>query len=177
MPSLFALCIAHWFTSLSTLARYDEPGLNLALRIFILHCYQVRPHSSVLRWWVHKGRNSTVRRLSIPLPYFMLGRALSLFALCIAHWFTSLSTLARYDEPGLNLALRIFILHCYQVRPHSSVLRCLVQMWLAAHQLIHNPNATHHSFGDSRARHALDGVRILRYLIPTTACTNQVHTR
>ena len=49
VPSLFALCIAHWFTSLSTLARYDEPGLNLALRIFILHCYQVRPHSSVLR--------------------------------------------------------------------------------------------------------------------------------
>ena len=43
------MCIAHWFTSLSTLARYDEPGLNLALRIFILHCYQVRPHSSVLR--------------------------------------------------------------------------------------------------------------------------------
>ena len=34
VPSLFALCIAHWFTSLSTLARYDEPGLNLALRIF-----------------------------------------------------------------------------------------------------------------------------------------------
>ena len=43
------ICIAHWFTSLSTLARYDEPGLNLVLRIFILHCYQVRPHSSVLR--------------------------------------------------------------------------------------------------------------------------------
>ena len=61
--------IAHWFTSLSTLARYDEPGLNLALRIFILHCYQVRPHSSVLRWWVHKGRNSTVRRLSISTQY------------------------------------------------------------------------------------------------------------
>ena len=88
MPSLFALCIAHWFTSLSTLARYDEPGLNLALRIFILHCYQVRPHSSVLRWWVHKGRNSTVRRLSISLPYFMFGRALSwgsAFAVCIVH--------------------------------------------------------------------------------------------
>ena len=29
MPSLFAWCIAHWFTSLNTLARYDEPGLNL----------------------------------------------------------------------------------------------------------------------------------------------------
>ena len=27
---------------------YNEPGLNLALRIFILHCYQARPHSSVL---------------------------------------------------------------------------------------------------------------------------------
>ena len=49
VPPLFALCNVHWFTSLSTLARYDEPGLNLALRIFILHCYHVRPHSSVLR--------------------------------------------------------------------------------------------------------------------------------
>ena len=88
VPSLFALCIAHWFTSSSTLARYDEPGLNLGLRIFILHCYQVRPHSSVLRWWVHNGRNSTVRRLSISLPYFMFGRALSwgsAFAVCIVH--------------------------------------------------------------------------------------------
>ena len=47
--SFIGIDIAHWFTSMSTLARYDEPGLNLALRIFILHCYQVRPHSSVLR--------------------------------------------------------------------------------------------------------------------------------
>ena len=31
VPSLFALCIAHWFTSLSTLARCDEPGLNFWL--------------------------------------------------------------------------------------------------------------------------------------------------
>ena len=49
VPSLFALCIAHWFTSLSTLARYAETRLYLALRNFILHCYQVRPHSSGLR--------------------------------------------------------------------------------------------------------------------------------
>ena len=34
VPPLFSLCIAHWFTSLSTLARHDEPGLNLALRIY-----------------------------------------------------------------------------------------------------------------------------------------------
>ena len=55
---LFALCIAHWFTSLSTLARHDGPGLNF-------------------------------RRLSISLPYFMFGRALSwgsAFAVCIVHW-------------------------------------------------------------------------------------------
>ena len=32
---------------------------------FILHCYQVRPHSSALRWWVHKGQISTVRRWGI----------------------------------------------------------------------------------------------------------------
>ena len=49
VPSLFALCIVQWFTCLSTLARYDEPGLNMALIIFSLHCYQARPHSSVLR--------------------------------------------------------------------------------------------------------------------------------
>ena len=34
------------------------------LRISILHCSQVRPHSSVLHWWVRKGRSSTVRRVS-----------------------------------------------------------------------------------------------------------------
>ena len=34
VPLLFALCIAHYCsTSLSTLARYDEPGLILAFRI------------------------------------------------------------------------------------------------------------------------------------------------
>ena len=31
VPSLSALCIAHWFASLSTLARYDEPGSNFGL--------------------------------------------------------------------------------------------------------------------------------------------------
>ena len=34
MPLLFALCIAHWFTSLSTLARYNEPGLNFGFENF-----------------------------------------------------------------------------------------------------------------------------------------------
>ena len=33
LPSLFVLCIAYWFTSLRSLARYDEPGVNfMALR-------------------------------------------------------------------------------------------------------------------------------------------------
>ena len=81
--------------------------------------------------WVEKGRvgfttynnEPNFRSLTSCLVEHSLGVVPSLFALCIAHWFTSLSTLARYDEPGLNLALRIFILHCYQVRPHSSVLR------------------------------------------------------
>ena len=76
------MCIAHWFTSLSTLARYDEPGLNLALRILILHCYQVRPHSSVLRWWVHKRRNSTVRRLSIYIYIYTSRLCRTLFGYC-----------------------------------------------------------------------------------------------
>ena len=69
VPSLFALCIAHWFTSLSTLARCDKPGLNMVLRIFILHCYPVWPLFSVLRWWIQKGRNCSVRRLSIFTMY------------------------------------------------------------------------------------------------------------
>ena len=34
MPSLFTLCIAHWFISLSTLARYDESGLNFSFENF-----------------------------------------------------------------------------------------------------------------------------------------------
>ena len=37
---------------------------------------------------IYKGRNSTVRRLSISLPYFLFGRALSwgsAFAVCIVH--------------------------------------------------------------------------------------------
>ena len=33
VPSLFALCIAHRFASLSTLARYNKPGLNLISKI------------------------------------------------------------------------------------------------------------------------------------------------
>ena len=48
VPSLFALSIAHWFISLSTLARCDEPSLHLALRMFIPHCYLARCHFSVL---------------------------------------------------------------------------------------------------------------------------------
>ena len=56
--------------------------------ILILHCYQVRPDSSVLCWWVYKTRNSTVRRLSNSLLYFVFGWALSwgnAFAVCIVH--------------------------------------------------------------------------------------------
>ena len=34
VPLLFALCIARWFTSLSTLARYGEPGLNFGFENF-----------------------------------------------------------------------------------------------------------------------------------------------
>ena len=33
VPSLLALCIAHWFTSLSAMAKYDEPGLNYGFEI------------------------------------------------------------------------------------------------------------------------------------------------
>ena len=61
-------------------------------------------------------------KIASQVPFLVLALDIYIY-ICIAHWFTSLSTLARYDEPGLNLALRIFILHCYQVRPHSSVLR------------------------------------------------------
>ena len=34
VPLLFALCIAHRFTSLGTLARYDEPGLIFGFENF-----------------------------------------------------------------------------------------------------------------------------------------------
>ena len=36
MPSLFALCTGHWFTSLSTLGRYDEPGLKIYYGLCII---------------------------------------------------------------------------------------------------------------------------------------------
>ena len=50
----FAVYIVHrsleyQFEHSADLARCDEPGLNLALRNSILHCQDVRPHSSVLR--------------------------------------------------------------------------------------------------------------------------------
>ena len=80
VPSLFELCIAHLFTSLSSLSRHNEPGLNLALRSFILI------------WCTNESRKDkivlSVRRLgiicSIQCANLLIGRLTSQFANCAA---------------------------------------------------------------------------------------------
>ena len=111
MPLLFALCIAHWFTSLSTLARYNEPGLNVGFEIFLFFI-AIRSGLIPLCCADESTKDEKVlstdwvfRSLTSCLVEHSLGVVPLLFALCMAHWFTSWSTLARYELPDLTLAL------------------------------------------------------------------------
>ena len=52
ITNIFGIFVSEWFLhemGRMCLARYNEPGVNFGFENFILHCYQVRPHSSVLR--------------------------------------------------------------------------------------------------------------------------------
>ena len=111
---LFQIGSYHWFSCLRIkLDKYDK---RTSPRLSALVSFSQTNLFGILF--------SSMRRIQV-LQHVNTGIYIYIYIIyiCIAHWFTSLSTLARYDEPGLNLALRIFILHCYQVRPHSSVLR------------------------------------------------------
>ena len=92
VPLLFALCRAHWLVSLSTLARYVRAWLE----IFISIAIRFGLISSVLRWRVHKGRNSSVRRLSITSIYMRVwcvsmvtGVRYTRFMWCVANYFSN----------------------------------------------------------------------------------------